>query len=475
MLVAAAAWALSTLAGGPAIKRLAVLLLDNHMSDPGQDFFLAGVHRDLVLELAKAGVRVITPTSVLQYQNSDMPVREIARELGVDGVIQGSVSRAGDSVGIELRLVDGTTDELLWFDSYTAEMRNVLALYREATRAIASELDLDLSQEAEARLASAPPVDPQVYEAIQQGRFHAAKATPEGLQTALDYFELALDKDPENAAAYAELARVWGARAQHGYVSSQEATPEANAALAKAMQLDSTLAAVQVIIATRKTWGEWDWEGGEAAFRRTLAADPTNSGARYAYSHLLLYLGRSKEARAQIERAVELDPFNSMVQGHYAMYLNFTHRYDDAVAQLRNALARTPNDPMALSTLRTTYHLMGRHEDALDMWRASFAARGDHEAEEALERGYREGGYSGALRSVAEMMVERSRTTHVTPWQIGTLYTRAGDKEKAIKFLEKAFEARDPNMPYLSVDPIFDYMRDHPRFQDLLQRMNLPG
>ncbi len=170
---------------------------------------------------------------------------------------------------------------------------------------------------------------------------------------------------------------------------------------------------------------------------------------------------------------MELDPFNSMVQGFYGMHLNFTHRYDDAVEQLRNTLARTPNDPMALSTLRTTYHLMGRPEDALDMWRASFSAGGDHEAEEALERGYREGGYNGALRSVAEMMVERSRTTHVTPWRIGTLYTRAGDKEKAIEFLEKAFEERDQNMPYLSVDPIFDYMRDDPRFQDLLRRMNL--
>ena len=152
----------------------------------------------------------------------------------------------------------------------------------------------------------------------------------------------------------------------------------------------------------------------------------------------------------------------------------YAHRYDDAIEHLRETLRTAPDDWTALSTLRSAYHLKGMHEEALEIWKRSYAAREDREAEEALARGYEEGGYSGALSSVAEMMVERSRITFVTPWQIGTLYTRAGKKDEALEWLEKAFDARDGNLIYLSVDPIFDYLRNEPRFQDMLRQMNLP-
>jgi len=185
-------------------------------------------------------------------------------------------------------------------------------------------------------------------------------------------------------------------------------------------------------------------------------------------------MGQPEEAMEHIDRALEIDPFNALFQALYGMDLNYARRYDDAVALLRETLARAPNDLTALSTLRTTYHQLGRYDEAIEVWKSSFTARGDSEAVEVLERGYAEGDYSGALSLLAELLVTRSRTTYVTPWQLATLYTRAGKNDEALEWLENAYDAHDANMPYISVDPIFDTLRDEPRFQDLLQRMNLP-
>jgi tetratricopeptide (TPR) repeat protein len=185
-------------------------------------------------------------------------------------------------------------------------------------------------------------------------------------------------------------------------------------------------------------------------------------------------MGRPKEAAIQADRALELDPLNTLFQGIYSMYLMQARRYDDAIAMLRKILDKEPNDSIALSTLRSAYHMKRMYKEALEIWKASYTARGDQEAVEALERGLAEAGYQGALRRVAEMLVERSRTKFVTPWQIATLYTRAGMNNEAIDWLEKAYQAHDQNMPYISVDPIFDDLRSEPRFQDILRRMKLP-
>jgi tetratricopeptide (TPR) repeat protein len=177
---------------------------------------------------------------------------------------------------------------------------------------------------------------------------------------------------------------------------------------------------------------------------------------------------------AQIDSALQLDPLNTLFQDLYAMDLMYARRFDDAIALLRSTLRTAPNDLVALATLRSAYHERGMYREALDVWKATFDAKGDTEAKAALARGYAEGGYSKALSRVAETLVLRARTAHVTPWQIGTLYTRAGKNDEALEWLEKAYQARDPNIPYLSVDPIFDHLRGDPRFQDLLRRLNLP-
>jgi tetratricopeptide (TPR) repeat protein len=257
-------------------------------------------------------------------------------------------------------------------------------------------------------------------------------------------------------------------------VSSEEAARHGDPAKARAAEIDPNRSQVKAQLAGHLVWSDWDWNAGEAAFLQALESDPTDSSTRGYYSQLLFYLNRDQEALREVERAAELDPFNSLTQSIYAQDLNFLHRYEDAEAVLLDILERDSESPYALSTLRTTYHLMGRQSDAMRMFRASYAALGDTEAVAALDAGYEAGGYAEGLLAVAELFVARSDTVFVTPWQIATLYTRAGDGELALDYLEEALEARDQNMPSISVDPIFDFLRDEPRFQALIHQLGLP-
>jgi serine/threonine-protein kinase len=475
LLLGAGGWWVATMVEAPAIRRLAVLPLANLTNDPAQEYFAQGMHDALISELAQAGVPVIGRTSVMQYQHTTKPARDIARELNADAVVEASVARSGDSVYIRAQLVDGGTEQTLWGGAYAGDLRNVLALHRQVTRAIVGEVRLALTPQAEIRLRSARPVDPEAYEAYLKGMFYWRRATVQDIETAEEYFQFALNQDPRYALAHAGIALVWVARQQNGYVPASKASPLAKAAAARALALDSTLADVHEMLAVLKAWTDWDWKGAETSFRRAIMLNPNEPQARAYYSHLLHTLRRPEEAMAQIDSALKLDPLNSLFRSIYAMDLMYARRFDEAIALLRATLKTEPNNAVALGTLRSAYHQKGMHREALDVWKASFAAKGDTEAEEALARGYAAGGYSGALSQVAEMLVRRSRTSHVTPWQIGTLYTRAGKNDEALDWLEKAYEAHDPNVPYLSVDPIFDDLRANPRFQDLIRRLNLPG
>ena len=249
--------------------------------------------------------------------------------------------------------------------------------------------------------------------------------------------------------------------------------PRAKAAALTALELDSTLAEAQFVLAGVRTWGDWDWEGGEAAFRRAIALKPNYGEARAYYSDFLTFMRRPEEARVQIERALELDPLNSLFQGLYGLHLMWERRYDDAIVQYRNALRTAPNFRTALWGLWHMSHAKRMYQEALAAAKARFAD--DREVEEALERGYAAGGYAEAMRLAAETLAARSRTTYVQPTVIASLYAYAGDSDRALEWLEKAHDERDPVLVGLGVGPRWDSLRDDPRFQDLLRRMNLPG
>ncbi len=467
------AWWIAGVVSGPTIQRLAVLPLSNELNDSEQDFFVEGVHEAIISEIQMAGIGVIARRSVMRYQDMRTPIRDIARELNLDVVLDGSVYRRGDSVGIRLSLYNGSTEESLWSQEFGGNIKTVLDLYRDLTRAVAGEIRFPLSPETEARLSAEQVVNPEAYDAFLKGMSHWRRLTPQDLDQALQYFEFARDIDPEYALAYSGIALVWGGRTQMGIIPVEEAKPHFESAIQRAEELGGSLPEVRYGRAVTRAWWEWDFSQSDAEFQHAIELNPRNPDAHAYYSHLLFILQRDEEAIEHIDWALELDPFNPLFQAIYAMDLNYLGRYDEAEVVLLGVLELDPGYPMALSTLRTTYHLMARHEEALDMWRASLAAKDDSEALEALERGYSEGGYSGALTEVADTFVERAQTRYVPAWDIGTLFTRAGKLDEALFWLERAFDEHNSNMPYLAVDPIFDFMRSDPRFQALLGRMGL--
>lgn len=474
LIAAAAVWFF--MGRAQAVESIAVLPFENLSGDPGQEYFSDGMHEALITDLGQVGglKRVIARSSVMRFKGTDVPLSQIAGELKVDRLITGAVLRSGNRVRVTAQLIDPATEAQQWAQNYERDLRDVLSLQSEIVSAITREVRVQLTPQEEIRLAKARQVDPEAYDAYLQGQFQWYKLSRQGLDAALEYFQLALEKDPEYAPAHAGIAKVWQGYMQQGFLPPEEATPKVKAAALKALALDNTLADVYFTLAAISAWADWDWLGAERSFLRAIELNPKYPDPRIYFSHFLNIMKRPKEAMAEAERALELDPLNPLFQGLYGMDLMFTGRPDEAMGVLRKILETSEDDAIALSTLRSVYHLKRMYAEALDMWKASFKAKGDQEAVEALELGYDEGGYQGALHRVAETLVARSRTSYVTPWQIATLYTRAGKTKEALEWLEKAYDTHDPNMPYLSVDPIFNDVRNEPAFKDLLRRMKLP-
>jgi len=459
--------------GPPRIESLAVLPLENLSGDPEQEYFADGMTEELITSLAKIGaLKVISRTSMMQYKGTKKPLPQIAKELNVDAVIEGSVLREGGQVRITAQLIQASTDQHLWAESYQRDLRSVLAMQSEMASAIAEKVQAALTPSERTRLASARPVNPEAYEAYLKGMQHWYKLTPQDIDTALEYFELALKKDPNYAPAHSGLALVWLGRQQMGFTAPREAGPKAKAAALKAVELDNTLAQAHSSLATVNCFYEWDWAGADVEFKRAIELNPNYPDARALYSHYLMIMKRPEEAMAQIQRALELDPLNAFFQAFYGVDLEIAGRYDEAIAQSHKALRTSPELPFAHWGLSGTLFTKGLYEESLAETKACYA--GDREMEEALTQGYAQSGYRGAMRRAANIRAARGRKTYVLPCDVATLYVWAGEKAQALEWLEKGFELRDPNMPYINVDPTFDTLRNTPRFQDLLRRMNFP-
>ncbi|MGB3861250.1 MAG: protein kinase, partial [Candidatus Aminicenantaceae bacterium] len=477
LLIIFAVIALNLFTGpGEAIDGIAVLPFENLTGDSEQGFFVDSVTDELIGQLSQIGaLRVISRRSVMPYKSKEKSLSEIVQELNVDAVVEGSVLRVGEDVRIRVQLIEMISEERsLWAQTYERDMTDVLVMYKEIASAIADKARIELTAQEEAFLASARQVNPEAYEAYKKGLFHAYKLNAQDFELARGYFELALEKDPDFALAHVGIGFVWQGYIQQGLMPYSEAGPKAEAASLKALELDDTLPEVHYFLASNQTWGKWDWESAGKSFERAIELNPNFPDARAYYSWYLFYMGRPEEAMAQIERALELDPFHAAFRTLYAFDLMFARRFDEAVADLRETLRTAPMDEFALSAIRSAYHVNGMFEEAYEAWKTWYDVHDDSEAEQVFLRGYEEGGYSGALSSVAELMIERSKTTYITPWQIATVYTRAGKNPEALDYLEKAFEAHDANMPSISVDPIFDNLRDESRFNELLRQMNLP-
>ena len=454
---------------------IAVLPFYNLTGNPDQDYLVDGMHDALIGDLGQlSGLRVISRTSTLRYKkNNQLSLQEIAKALDVKVLVEGSVLSSSDSIHIQLKLIEAFPKERqLWSQEYTQSVGKILSMENRIIQDIARKIDVNLKPEEASSLAKSPEVDPEAYKAYMQGIFYWNKLTPESLETALKYFEIAKGIDPEFALAYAGIANVWVGKSQLGITSYVEALPKIEEAVEKALKLDSTSAEIYESKAWL-SWDKWNFKETEASFRKAIELNPNFSRARAYLSNTLIAINKPKEAMEHMEIALKLDPFNNLYKAIYGMNLNFTRQYDKAIDIFESALKTSPHDLLALSNLRTSYHLKGMYTKALETWIAFYYAKNDKEAVNLLTIGKAEGDYQKALENLAELLINRSDSTFVTPWQIATIYTRAGKKDKALVWLEKAFAYHDANMPYIGVDPIFDILKNEPRFLNLLKKMNL--
>jgi tetratricopeptide (TPR) repeat protein len=352
-------------------------------------------------------------------------------------------------------------------------MGDAPSIYNEVAVAIAEETDISLSSEEITHFTNVQPVNPEAYEAYLIGMGHLYSASRQGMDRALEYFNLSLEKDPRYARAYLGVSLVWGFRAQMGYISFKEATSHSDPAAKIAIELDSSDSEIHYMLAIGNTWGKWNWEEAEKEFIKTIELNENHAEARAYYAFYLNIMQRFDESSPQIEKAMELEPFNPIVQSLYGMHLNHTRQFEEALERLTRTLEEDPGNPIALPALWTIYHNKGLFKEAYETAREVYMAKGEVKTAEKLTESYKEGGYKVAMESVAEAYILKKDTAYVTPWQIATLYTRADNRVKALHWLEQAFRENDVNMPAISCDPIFDLIQDEPRFQTLLVRMGL--
>jgi len=461
----------------PAAIKLAVLPFANLTGDPEQEFLSDGLTQEMITLLGRLhpqSLGVIARTSVMRYKKSETPIDQIGRELGVDYVLEGSARREGSRVRVSADLIQVRDQTQLWGDVFEREMSGILVLQNEVAGNIAKALAFKLLPSEQTLLAAARPVNPEAHEAYLKGLQYSYKLLPTEMDTAFQYFELALRKDPGYALAYAGISFVWTARQQMGLAPPTEATPKAKAAAQQALALDDTAAEAHYALANIMAWGDWDWTGAEREFKRAIELNPNFPDARIYYSHLLGITGRHGEAMAEVRRVLEIDPYNSLYQSLAAAVFLLAHRYDEAITQARSAQRTNANDPVAHNLLQICFFMKGLAEEAYAEWKGLWNTPlyGNRDIAEALERGYAEAGFAGAMRHMTEayakVVYERSE-----PWNLAVAYVMAGDKERALEWVEKGFELRDPNMSYLGF-PCFDGLRSDARFQGLLRRMNLP-
>jgi tetratricopeptide (TPR) repeat protein len=351
-------------------------------------------------------------------------------------------------------------------------MAEVRIMYSEIAQTIAAKTQVNLSAEEMTRLTSASQVNPESYDNYLKGKSHLYNFTQPELRLALQYFELALKIDPNNALAHVGVAMARGSLVQMDFELYDEKMLLVKASIEKALELDNTLAEAHYMLANNIGWGDYDWEGADAEYQQALKLSPNFPDAHAFYSHCLIVMGRSAdEALPYIERALELDPLNPLFHGLYGKVLQYQKRFDDALAAAQTALDMVPGFPIAWNIRHEIYLAKGMHDELLAYQRQRYSP----ESVAVLERGFEEGGYDGAQRAIADFWAAQygKPGTRLTAQGVAYRYLAVGDLDLVIEWLEKAYEKHDPNLPYI-VWPLYDPLRSNPRFQELLRKMNLP-
>ncbi len=460
----------------PRIQSIAVLPLENLSRDPEQEYFADGMTDALIANLAQiSALRVISRTSVMRYKGTKKSLPEIARELNVDAVVEGTVQRSGERVRIIAQLLYAPTDRHLWAESYERDLRGVLQLQSELARAIAEEVRVQLTPQEQARLAAARPVNPEAYEAYLRGRFHLEKLNKEGLEKALEYCQQSIRIDPNYPLAYYGVAWVFGVLGQQEILPPRVAYPQAREAALKVIELDPSLAEGHVVLGWIHRNYDWDWPGAEKEFRQAIELDPRSPAAHHGFSEYLEAMGRFQEALTEEKRAQELDPLSSFFNGQLALALLNAHHDEAAIEQARKTLELDPSNSRAHYAWGVALARQRAYDQAIGELRQSAQLSGGRFDVMAKlgEIEVRAGHRIEAQRILAEWK-KQAKTRNISPLAFATLYASLGENAQAFTWLERAYQERSPFLVSIRSNSAFNEMRTDRRFQELVRRIGLP-
>jgi len=458
-------------AGTGPIRSLAVLPLANLSGNPDEDYFVDGLTEAVITDLASIrSVRVISRQSVMRYKGSQKPLPEIARELGVDAVVEGSAARSGSRVRVSAQLLYAPGDRHLWAKSYERDVGDLLALQGEVARTIAEEVRATLTPEERSRLARSRTADPEAYDLYLRGRYFFNRRYNDDLRVALlksvVYLEQAIARDPRFALAQAALAETYVPTNGLDVLPPWEAGPRIREYALKALALDPDLAEARTALGNYKQVVELDWAGAEREFQRALELNPGYPTARLWYSFLLLHEGRSEEALQQTERGLENDPFSLILRDNNAWALTQLGRNDEAISRLQKALELDPGSRRLRGQLARLYLDLRRHQEAL----AEYEKMGSQEGIALVHAAM---GQPEELRVVLARLHETAKQRYVSPLEFASIHTALGEKDRAFAYLDEAYRTRAGSITGIKTTPQWAPLRSDPRFTDLLRRLNL--
>jgi TolB-like protein/Tfp pilus assembly protein PilF len=462
---------------GTGIHSLAVLPLQNLSGDPSEEYFADGMTEELFGRLANIhGLRVISRTSAMQFKHTRLSVPDIARTLGVDAIVEGSVIQEGRRIRVHAQLIRGATDDHIWAEEYHREYRNILALQEEVARSIAERIQISLTPQERARLADARMVEPEAHEDYLKGRYYFNQRTPDALNKSIAHFREAIGRDASYAAAYSGLADAYALLSFRGAIPSKDALVQAKTAARKAIELDGTLADPHASLAFIAETHEWDWATAEREYQRALELNPGDARVHHWYAGYRMYVGRLDQGITEARRARELDPLSLPINNALAGRLLAAGWVDEALEQLHKTLDMDPHFGPAHQTLGWAYLNQGKHADAIREFQQALQLSGGDDTDVMLDLGF---AYATAgKREEARVILTKFKALQeqglVPAGSIAILNGALGNFNEAFAWLDKAYQERDPQLTYLKVPGRrYDPLRHDARFTKLLLRMGL--
>jgi TolB-like protein/Tfp pilus assembly protein PilF len=477
VLAASVAWFFYSWRHGlSTIRSLAVLPLENLSKDASQDYFADGMTEELITHLGQiSAIRVISRTSAMTYKSVRKPLGEIARELNVDAVVEGSVLRSGERVRIDAQLIRVPADKQIWAESYEGDFRDTLALQSRVARAIAEQIRATLNRQEQVALEKSKAVNPAAYEAYLKGRFFWNKRTGDGLRTAIDYFNYAIETDPTYAEAYSGLADSYALLGdwEYGVLSPQDAFRKAKAAATKALALDDNLGEAHTSLAFALDLYGWDWKTAETEYKLAIKLNPGYATAHLWYAWHLMLMGRNSEGLFELREAESLDPLSLIISADLADALCIAHRFDEAVQQSKKTLQLDPNFAIGHYELGQAFEQKHMHDQAIAEFQKAIEISGHSGVFDSnLAYVYAVLGRKEEAIKIAKDLEAQHDQNPSAEANIALIYLGLGDQDQAMIWLNKGYEARFN--PSILLRPAFDPLRSDAQFKDLLRRIGLP-